>query len=110
MSVLPWLLKLLINIRKSVKMTLFQQKNHVIKQIIDTNSQITQIVNHFTENSCLLDITIQTDEPEKKNSGLELRNKTSHSDHFCFILFKNCETFLPSSYDIFFIYNIFSKT
>ena len=63
---LTLVIELLINIRKSVKMTLFQQKNHVIKQIIDTNSQITQIVNHFTENSCLLDITIQTDEPEKK--------------------------------------------
>ena len=62
---LTLVIELLINIRQSVKMTLFQQKNHVIKQI-DTNSQITQIVNHFTENSCRLDITIQTDEPEKK--------------------------------------------
>ena len=68
-------IEILINIRKSVKMTLFQQKNHVIKQIIDTNSQITQIVNHFTENSCLLDITIQTDEPEKK-----LRFRTSEQN------------------------------
>ena len=68
---LTLVIEILINIRKSVKMTLFQQKNHVIKQI-DTNSQITQIVNHFTENSCLLDITIQTDEPEKK-----LRFRTS---------------------------------
>ena len=33
----------------------------------------------------------------KKNSGLELRNKTSHNDHFCSMLSKNCETFLPSN-------------
>ena len=74
-------IELLINIRQSVKMTLFQQKNHVIKQI-DTNSQITQIVNHFTENSCLLDITIQTDEPEK---NLRFRTSEQNKSQWSFL-------------------------
>ena len=95
MSVLPWLLKYWSILGNLSRWHYFSKKSR-------NQANWHELTNHTNCKSLHWELlsTWYHDtnwRAWKKNSGLELRNKTSHSDHFCFTLSKNCETFLPSN-------------